>query len=148
VGEYEIKYAGWAFVLARETLESKSSSESSSKQRSTNGNGLEGSVHHLVTVTGAAALVEVGHVIATGEGGVGDFLFEELAEWAPAVINVVFEQTLGGNQAADLGDVVLVHLLSLALEVTTEEGLEELVQHGVVHASSPAEVRDELVLWV
>lgn len=136
-------------ILARgETLESHSSSEASGKQRTTNRDGLEGSVHHLVTVAGAAALVEVGHVVAAGEGGVRDLLLEELAERCPAVVDVVFEQTLGGNHAADLGDVILIDLLALSGEVTAEECLKELVQHGVVHSSCPAEVRHELVLWV
>jgi hypothetical protein len=139
---------GRAFFLARETLESKTGSESSGKQRATNSNGLEGSVHHLVAVTGAAALIEIGHVVSAGERGVGDFFFEELAERGPTVVNVVFKQTLGRDQTADLGDVVFVHLLALAWEVSTEERLEELVKHGVVHAGSPAEVRNELVLWV
>lgn len=136
-------------ILARgETPESQRGSEASGKQRTTNSDGLEGSVHHLVTIAGAAALVEVGHVIATGEGSVRDLLLEELAKRGPAVVDVVFEQTLGGNHAADLSDMILVDLLALAGEVTTEECLEELVQHGVVHASGPAEVRHELVLWV
>jgi hypothetical protein len=135
-------------ISTREPLESQGSSETSSKQRPTNGDSLESGVHHLVTVPCAAALVEVSHVVAAGERSIGDLLFKELAERGPAVVDVVFEQTLRGNQAADLGDMILVDLLALAGKIASEEGLEELVQHGVVHARGPAEVRDELVLWV
>ena len=44
--------------------------------------------------------------------------------------------------------MVQVHLLALVGEVPTEEGLEELAQHGVVHASSPAEVGNKAVFPV
>lgn len=131
-----------------EVLEGHERGEAGGYERTTDGQGLEGRVHHLVAVAGAAALVEVGHVVATGERGVGHLLTQELAQGAPAIVDVVLEETLLGDQAADLGDVLLVDLLALVGEVTTEEGLEELVQHGVVHARRPAEVGDELVLRV
>lgn len=129
-------------------LEGHGGSEAGGQQRTTDGDGLQSSVHHLVTVAGAAALVEVGHVVATGEGGVGGLLLEELAQGSPAVVVVVLQETLLGDEGADLGHVLVVHLLTLVGEITTEEGLEELVQHGVVHAGGPAEVRHKLVLRV
>lgn len=135
-------------ALPGEALEEHGSSETSSQEGTTHSNSLEGSVHHLVTVTSAATLVEVGHVVTTGERSVGDLLLEELAERSPAIIDVVLQQTVRGHQAADLGNVLIVDLLALAGEVSTEEGLEEFVEHGVVHARGPAELRDKLVLRV
>lgn len=129
-------------------LEGHGGSEASGQEGATDGDGLESSVHHLVTVAGAAALVEVGHVIAAREGGIGHLLIEELTQRTPAVVDVVLQQTISRDQAADLGDVLVVDLLALVGEVTTEESFEELVEHGVVHASGPAEVGDKLVLRV
>jgi len=133
---------------AREVLEGHGGSKTGGQEGTANGDSLESGVHHLVTVTGAATLVEVGHVVTTGEGGVRNLLLEELAQGAPAVVDVVLQETILGHQAADLGDMLLVHLLALTGEVATEERLEELVEHGVVHAGGPAEVRHELVLGV
>lgn len=134
--------------LFDETLPGHGGSKASSQDGTTHGDSLQGSVHHLVAVTGGAALVEVGHVVTAGEGSVGHLLVKELAQRAPAIVDVVFKQAVGGHQAADLSNMLVVDLLSLALEVAAEESLEELVQHGVVHAGGPAEVGDELVLGV
>ena len=40
--------------------------------------------------------------------------------------------------------MLVVYLLALVGEVALEEGVEEFLQHGVVHASAPGEVREEL----
>lgn len=135
-------------ILPGEALESHGGSEASGHEGPTHSNSLQSSVHHLVAIAGAAALVKVGHVVAAGERCIGNLLLEELAQRSPAVVNVVLQQTVRGHQAADLGNVLIVDLLALAGEVPAEEGLEELVEHGVVHAGGPAEVRDELVLGV
>lgn len=135
-------------ALPGEALEGHGSSETGSQQGTAHSHGLEGSVHHLVTVTSAAALVEVGHVVTAGERSIGDLLLEELAERSPAIVDVVLQQTVRGHQAADLGNVLIVDLFALTGEVAAEEGLEEFVEHRVVHARGPAEVRDKLVLRV
>lgn len=101
-----------------------------------------------MAVASAASLVKVGHVIATGERSIGKFFLEELAQGAPAVVDIVFQETIRGNQAADQLHMFIVDLLALAGEVSAEEGLEEGVEHGVVHASRPAEVGNQLVLGV
>lgn len=134
--------------LPGEALEGHSSSETSGQEGTTHSNSLQSSVHHLVAVASAAALIEIGHVVTTGERCIGDLLLEELAQRSPAVVNVVLQQTVRGHQAADLGNMLIVNLLALAGEVSTEESLEEFVEHGVVHAGRPAEVRDKLVLGV
>ena len=134
--------------LFGKTLPRHGGSETSSQDSTTHGDSLQGSVQHLVTVAGAAALVEIGHIVTTGERSVGHLLLKELAKRTPAVIDVVLQKAALRNHAADLSNVLVVNLLALTLEVTTEESLEELVQHGVVHAGGPAEVRDKLVLWV
>ena len=133
--------------LANEAFESHSSSQSSGQQGTSHGDGLQSRVQHLHPVASAASRKEVGHVIATRERSVGDFLAQELTQRAP-VTNGVFQQPLLGNQATDLINVVLVHLLALVGEVTSEEGLEEFVQHRVVHAGGPAEVGNEFVLGI
>lgn len=129
-------------------LEGHSGSQPSGQDGTAHGECLQSSVHHLAPVAAAAALEEVGHVVATRKLGVGHLLSEEFAQRAIAVANLVFEQALWRHQTADLSDVVLVDLLALVGEVATEEGLEELAQHGVVHASSPAEVGNEAVFPV
>lgn len=135
-------------ILPDKPLERHSGSQASRQQGTAHRDSLQGSVEHLATVAAAAALEEVGHVVAAGEGRVGDVLAKELAQRAPAFADLVLEQTLGGNQGADQGDVVLVDLLALVGEVAAEEGLEELAQHRVVHAGGPAEVGDEAVFGV
>lgn len=135
-------------ILPGEALEGHSGSEASGYEGSAHSNSLQSGVHHLVAIAGAAALVKVCHVVAARERCIGNLLAEELAQRSPAVVNVVLQQAVRGHQAADLGDVLVVDLLALAGEVAAEEGLEELVEHGVVHAGGPADVRDELVLGV
>lgn len=112
------------------------------------GDSMQGHVHHLPSVARAAALVEVGHVVARWEGAVWHLLTQELAQRTPALADVVLEQSLLRHQAAHLLHMVQVHLLALVREVAPEERVEELLQHGVVHAGGPAELRDELVLWI
>ena len=131
-----------------EALESHSSGQSGRQEGSTHRDSLQGSIHHLVPVAGTATLEEVGHIISTGEWSVGDVFSQEFTQRAPAIANLVLQQTLRWNQAADFVNVILVHLLALVGEVPAEEGLEELVQHRVVHAGSPAEVRNEAVLRI
>jgi hypothetical protein len=111
----------------RETLESHGSSEPSSDDGTAHGNSLQCGVGHLAPVATTAALEEVGHVVSTGEGSVRNFLAEELTQRAPAVADLVLEEPLWGNEAADLCDMVLVDLLALVGEVAAEEGVEELV---------------------
>lgn len=134
-------------VLANESFESHGGGQSSGQQRSSHGDGLQSRVEHLHAVAGAAACEEVGHVVTAGERSVRDLFAQELAQRAP-VSDRVLQQPLWRHQAADLVNVVLVHLLALVGEVAAEEGLEELVQHGVVHAGGPAEVGHEFVLRV
>lgn len=112
------------------------------------GDGLECRVHHLSSVAGAAPLKEVRHVVATRELGLGNLLAQELAQGAPSVADAVFQQVFLWHEAADLLDVILVDLFALAREVAAEEGLEELREHGIVHAGSPAEVRRESMFGV
>lgn len=135
-------------ILPGKPPECHSGSEASGYEGSAHSNSLQSDVHHLVAVAGAAALVKVGHVVAAGERCIGNLLLEELAQRSPAVVNVVLQQAVRGHQAANLGNMLVVDLLALAGEVAAEEGLEELVEHGVIHAGGPAKVRDELVLGV
>lgn len=119
-----------------------------SQIRAAHSDGMQGAVHHLPSVARAAALVEVGHVVARREGGVRHLLAQEFAQRTPALADVVLEQSLRWHQAAHLLHMFQVHLLALVGEVALEERVEELLQHGIVHAGGPAELRDELVLWI
>ena len=134
--------------LPGKSLESHNTSQSSGQQCTTHGDRLQTSVQHLAPVASAAALEEIGHVVAAGKRSIRNLFPEELAQRAVAIANLVLEQALWGHQAADLLNVVQVHLLALVGEVPAEEGLEELAQHGVVHASSPAEVGNKAVFPV
>lgn len=131
-----------------EALESHSSGQSGRQERSTHRDSLQGSVHHLVPIAGTATLEEIGHVISTGKWSVGDIFSQKFTQRAPAIADLVLQQALRWDQAADFVDVILVHLLALVGEVPAEEGLEKLVQHRVVHAGSPAEVRNKAVFRI
>lgn len=131
-----------------ESLESHGGSQACGHQCATHGDGLQSSVHHLAPVAGAATLEEIGHVVATREWGVRNIFSKELAQRAPAITDLVFQQALGRHQAADFSHVVLVDLLALVGEVPTEEGLEELAQHGIVHAGRPTEIGNKTVFPV
>lgn len=135
-------------LSTEEALVGKGHRGPGSQNSSSVDNSLQGGVHHLSAVAGAASGVEVAHVVSTREGSVRHFLPEELAERAPSVVDVVLQQSLGRHQAAHFSDVVQVNLLALVGEVTPEEGFEKLGQHGIVHASRPADVRGEPVLRI
>jgi hypothetical protein len=134
--------------LPEEALENHGSGSSSRQQGSTHGDSLQSHIHHLAPVACAAAVEEVRHVVSTGEGSVRDLLAQELAQRSPAIFDLVLEQSLRRNQAANLRHVIKIDLLALVGEVAAEERFEELVQHGVVHAGGPAEVGNEAVFGI
>ncbi len=75
-----------------------------------------------------------------------DFLLEELAERAPAVVDVIFEQTLRGNQAADSA-TWSVDLLTLPGNRRGRKVSKSCSARGKMPAAQ-LEVRHEPVLWV
>lgn len=84
--------------------------------------------------------VEIRHVIPPREGRIGDLFAQELAERAPSLADLVFQQLFGGYETAHFSHMVQVNLFALVGEIAAEECFKEFVQHGEVHAGGPAEV--------
>lgn len=87
----------------------------------------ESNVHHLSSVAGPASVDESIGVVCAGElGAFWDRDLEEIAERLPAVSHAVLEKLALGDHGADLLVVGAVLLLSVLLEVATEEDVPEL----------------------
>lgn len=103
----------------------------------------DGDVHHLVPVPPAAAGDEVRSVVDVGELlGLGDALAEEVAQGLPALLDAELEQAvrvaaLVGGEAHALLVVAAVDVLAAVDKVALEEGVEEHLEHGVVHLGGP-----------
>lgn len=102
-----------------------------------------GDIEHLHAVSSARAAHKVTAVIDVGELlALGHTLAEEVAQRLPALLYAELQQTLGvlavvGGQLDHIGVVAAVDVLAGGGEGALEEGVEEHLQHGVVHLSSP-----------
>lgn len=127
-----------------ESLSSVSSDGHTSNKTATNDSVSEENIEHLVSVSALGPADEVGVVIDTGERSTRDGFVEELGERLPAIGDLEFEEVLGRNHGLDIGIVACVDLLALLWEVALEKGVEEALQHRLVHGCCPGEFRDEL----
>lgn len=103
----------------------------------------QGHVEHLHAVPPARAGHKVTAVIDIGELlAFGHTLAEEVAQGLPSFLDAELEQTLGvlaaiGGQVDHVGVVAAVDILAGRGKGTLEEGVEEHLEHGVVHLGGP-----------
>lgn len=93
----------------------------------------DGGAEEDLALVGPGAALELLLVVDVGEGAVGNGDFEELAEGLPAVLDRELEEVLGGNDPADLLDVLLVNAdgIALVVEAVVEGSLpDDLLGHG------------------